>query len=303
MNSFCSIRAKQALYHHGRKNLPYSTDLNPYTGCSHSCIYCYAHARKVLREGNSRCRIEFKENIAEILERELMSKDFSSRIINIGGSTDAYQESEKETAVMRDILRLMIKYRVPVIISTKSDLITRDLDLIKELSGKTYVNIAFSLSTMDREASSLFEPGASSPEKRINALKIFSEAGINSALHFFPVIPRISDTEEMIHQVASEAASSLCSYIMSGFLYLTGNIGDLLFRQLEIRAPELKTVIGNAYHNGRVRADIKKDFYSVMNRYLYKYSLETDFRKFIPERLMKERSANTINPAQPELPF
>ena len=286
METFYSYKAKSALHHHNRKDLPYSTDLNPYTGCSHCCIYCYAAAGRIQRTGKEHLKTGFKENITELLEKELYSRDYTDRIINIGGATDAYQDCEKSTAVMRDILKLMIRFKVPVIISTKSDLITRDIDLIKELSEITYVNIAFSLSTIDPGHSRLFEPGTSLPEKRIKALKMFSDEGINSALHFFPVIPFISDTKAMIETVAVAAADSKCRYLMTGMLYLTGNIRELFFRKLSEKNPALSEKIWSVYEKGGVKHDVKYSFYSKLNKYTKKYNIETDYRKFVPEQLL-----------------
>ena len=279
---YYSCKIKHALHHHGRKNLPYCTDLNPYTGCSHKCIYCYASASRIRRTGKEQEVTGFKENITEILERELYSSDYSRRIINIGGSTDSYQECEKDIKIMRDILKLMIKFKVPVIISTKSNLIVRDIDLIKELSNLTYVNIAFSLSTADPEISEIFEPGTPPPLSRIEALKEISKSGINSALHFFPVIPFVSDTENAVKTIVESAADSGCSYLMPGFLYLTGNISDLFFSRLHERSPELEKKIKAVYEHGRIGKEIKNSFYLKLNKECKKYSMETDFRKFIP---------------------
>ena len=285
MEPFYSYKVKSALHHHNRKDLPYSTDLNPYTGCSHRCIYCYAAAKRIQRTGKEHRTTGFKENVAELLEKELYSRDWTDRIINIGGATDAYQECEKNTAVMRDILKLLIRFKVPVIISTKSDLITRDIDLIKELSEITYVNIAFSLSTLDPGHSGLFEPGTCHPENRIKALKMFSGEGINSALHFFPVIPFVSDTEMMTEAVAAAAAGSSCRYMIPGMLYLSGNIREVFFSKLSANNPGLTEKILSVYEKGGVKKEVKYRFYSTLRKYTEKYRVETDYRKFIPASL------------------
>lgn len=290
MENFYRYRANSALHHHNRKDLPYPTDLNPYTGCSHRCIYCYAAARRIQRTGQEHLTTGFKENIAELLEKELYSINRTDRIINIGGSTDAYQGCEKSTTVMRDILKLMIKFRNPVIICTKSDLITRDIDLIKELSELTYVNIAFSFSSLAPEHAAIFEPGTSHPENRIKALKMFSSEGINSALHFFPVIPFISDTEIMTEAVAAAAADSRCSYLMPAMLYLTGNIRDVFFRKLRSSNPDIAEKIQSVYEKGGVNKEVKYSFYSKFRKYTKKYSLETNYRKFMPPALLSCRT-------------
>jgi DNA repair photolyase len=290
---YCTYRAKSALYIHNRKNLPYSVDLNPYRGCSHRCIYCYAGAKALIRTGINNNKVDYKENIIELLEKELSTGRFQSEIINIGGSTDSYQSCEIKTAVMREILKLMIKYRIPVIISTKSDLIMRDIDLIKELSSKTYVNIAFSFSSPDQNYAEIFEPGAPPPEKRIKTLKTFSKEGINTGLHFFPVIPFVSDSEKSIEKMTHYAQESKCSYMMTGFLYLTGGIKNQFFNALENKNPVLCEKIKSVYINGRAAPEVKNRFHTILNKYIEKYGIGTNYRKFVPGELLKK---NTVSP-------
>lgn len=128
---------------------PYHWDLNVYRGCSHDCKYCFArYSHKYLPEkGDFSEAIFVKTNIAEALERQLRSPKWDKGVINLGGVTDNYQVAEAMEKQMPEILRLMIKYNNPIIISTKSDLILRDFDLIDQLSRKTYVNIASTITT------------------------------------------------------------------------------------------------------------------------------------------------------------
>ncbi len=288
---YYSCRVKNALYHHGRKDLPYATDLNPYKGCSHGCLYCYARARAEKR-GSDFGRIGIKENISDILEKEFRGSTYKGGIINIGGSTDSYQNIEKETALMREILKIMIKFNIPVIISTKSKLILRDIDLIRELSRKAYVNIAFSISTTDTEHSGIFENGTPPPADRFETIKEFSKEGINSALHFFPVIPFVSDTETEIERMCKYAFDAACTYMMCGFLYLPGDIGRVFFPSLEKRDRALSDKIRSVYTGGKASTDIKKRFYTIMKKYTGKYRLETNYRKFIPSSLLKTGNEN-----------
>lgn len=157
------ITARQALNHVGGD--PYDYDLNIYRGCAHRCRYCFAiYSQEFLKpqagETNFFEDIFIKDNIVELLERRLASPHWTGAVINIGGVTDSYQPVEAREKRMPEILRLMIRYRNPITISTKSVLMLRDLDLFDELSRLTYVGIASTVTTLDEPVRRVIEPGA-----------------------------------------------------------------------------------------------------------------------------------------------
>jgi len=128
-------------------------------------------------------RIYVKTNIAEVLEKQLGSRSWKKEVINIGGVCDSYQPAEAKYGLMRDVLALMIEYKNPVTLSTKSDLVLRDYDLFSELAELTCVNIAVTVTTMDEKLSSLLEPLASSPEKRFSVLRAFKDTAATTGLY------------------------------------------------------------------------------------------------------------------------
>ncbi|MCK4332051.1 MAG: hypothetical protein KAV40_00550 [Thermoplasmatales archaeon] len=153
------IKARSALNRLKRK-VPYAWDLNIYRGCAHNCHYCYAmYSHEYLNMGDFFGDVFAKVNIALLLDRELSSPSWKGEVINIGGVTDSYQSAEEELGIMRQVLKVMLKHRNPIIISTKSDLILRDLDLLGELSKYTYVNIAATIITMDEEIREIYRMG------------------------------------------------------------------------------------------------------------------------------------------------
>ena len=195
---FEEIQVKKALNRikaTSRITLPYHWDLNIYRGCEHGCNYCFAmYSHSYLEKkdkysfaeeevypsaGEEKCaffqRIYVKTNIVEALDKQLGARSWKKEVINIGGVCDSYQPAEAKYRLMRKVLELMIEYRNPVTISTKSDLILRDYDLLSELAELTYVNIAVTVTTMDEKLSSLLEPLASSPEKRFSVLRAFKD--------------------------------------------------------------------------------------------------------------------------------
>ncbi len=169
-----AIECKSAL-HKLKRNLPYDYDLNLYKGCTHNCIYCYArYTTKFMPDKGRENIIYAKTNVLEHLEKEVYEFKGNRHVINMGGATDAYQEAEKTTKLMRGVLKLMIKYKNPIVISTKSDLVLRDMDLIEKLSRLTDVNIVASVSTIDDELAMKIEPGASPPTSRLKMIGQFS---------------------------------------------------------------------------------------------------------------------------------
>ncbi len=188
------ILAKTVIHKHN-KAFPVLHDLNPYRGCTIGCKYCFAQYSHYYVDMDNFFRdIIVKTNVSECLDRELNKKKKRKQQIKIGGVTDAYQHIEKKYLLMPKLLRIFQKYRVPIFLSTKSDLILRDFDLIKKLAKVTDVDIAVSISCFDEKNAKIFEPGAASPIKRIEALSKFSSICRSVSVLNMPIIPYISDS-------------------------------------------------------------------------------------------------------------
>jgi DNA repair photolyase len=214
-----------------------------------------------------------KTNIVRKLERELSSKKWRSEVINIGGVCDSYQKAEKCYEIMPGILKLMIKYKNPVIISTKSSLILRDYDLLKELSEITYVNIAVTITTVDENIRRKIESNSSSTSERFNVLKKFSDTSANIGLHLMPIIPYLTDNTENLEQICCNAAKIKVNYILPGILYLRGQTRNNFFKFLHEEFPSLYKKIQSLYKNGRINKKYKIELYTKMNRLINKYNL------------------------------
>ncbi len=139
-------------------------------------------------------KIYVKTNIAEALEKQLGARSWKKEVINIGGVCDSYQPAEEKYGLMRKVLSVMIEYESPITISTKSDLILRDYDMLEELAELTHVNVAVTVTTMDEKLSSLLEPVASSPEKRFSVLQAFKDTAATTGLHMMPILPFLTDS-------------------------------------------------------------------------------------------------------------
>lgn len=281
---FIEIEAKSALHELKRRGLPYKYDLNIYRGCSNGCKYCYAtSSHKYLENKDFEKDIYIKKNIAQVLDQELSAKGWQKDIINIGGVCDSYQAIEKETELMRDVLKVMIKHKNPVIISTKSDLILRDLDLIDTLAKDTYVNIAFSITSKDNKLASILEPGASTPESRFKALTQVAKTNATTGFHFMPILPFIADDEETLEQLVLWAAEANVDYMLSGMLYLTGGIKKRYFSFIKEKYPQFLDAYKELYPKGGADKKYKSKIHNFLGEMRSKYNVNNSYSKFLPK--------------------
>ena len=276
-------KCKEALYQLKRKGLPYSFDLNIYRGCSHNCQYCYARkSHKYLNLKDFESEIFVKTNIAEVLEKELKGGRTVGKFINIGGVCDSYQPAEKKYQLMPDILKLLIKYKQPVIISTKSDLILRDIELIDQLAHHAWVNIAVTITSDNDEISSKVEPGASLPGARWNILQEFSYTKASTGFHFFPILPFFSDDKTSMERMVKRASEVKVDYMLSGILYLSGGIKERYLSFVKREFPEYYSAYVELYPRGKANPDYKSRVHSFLGRMREKYGVNAQYSKIIP---------------------
>ena len=219
------IKVKTALHYHNSR-IPTNWDLNIYRGCEHQCKYCFAQYSHQYLENNTDNfydNIYVKTNIFEILDKELSKKTWkNTNLINISSITDCYQPIEKKYELMRKVLEVLIKHKQPVFILTKSSLIYRDYDLIKELSEKTFVNIGFSITTLDENIRKKIEPNVDNALNRLNILKEFSKLKCKTTIMFMPIIPYLTDTLTNIENIFKKGKEINVDYIMYEPVILKG---------------------------------------------------------------------------------
>ncbi len=223
-----------------KRSMPYKWDLNIYRGCEHGCKYCYAiYSHKYINSNNYFEEIYVKTNIVEKLERQLKSSKWKKEVINIGGVTDSYQPIEADYKIMPEILNLLIKYKTPAIISTKSDLILRDYDLIDKLSRITYINVASTITTVNEDTQRLIEPNGVDSMRRFKMLKEFRKTNASVGLHIMPIIPYITDDFDNINSLFRHAKECNVHYVLPGTLYLRGITRGVFFDFVKKEFPEL----------------------------------------------------------------
>jgi len=226
-----------------RNNSPdisFDRSINPYRGCEHGCIYCFArptHAYLGMSPGiDFESRIFAKPNAAELLAKELSAPGYVVKTIAMGTNTDPYQPIEKKMRITRQILEVLREFRHPVGIVTKSPLILRDIDILSEMAEMGLARVALSVTTLDRKLARMMEPRAGTPTRRLQAIKALSEAGIRTAVMFAPAIPALNDGEmEAVLRASSEMGASSAGYVL---LRLPLEIKDLFREWLEANVPD-----------------------------------------------------------------
>lgn len=200
-------------------DISFDRSINPYRGCEHGCIYCFArptHAFMGLSAGlDFEAKLFAKPDAPRLLERELSRPDYKVRPIAIGTNTDPYQPIEKEWRIMRQILEVLQAANHPVMIVTKSAMVTRDIDLLAPMAEKGLARVGISVTTLDRKLSRTMEPRASTPSKRLEAIRSLTEAGIPTGVLVSPIIPALNDHEiERILEASRSAGALEATYVL-----------------------------------------------------------------------------------------
>jgi DNA repair photolyase len=200
-------------------DISFDRSINPYRGCEHGCVYCFArpsHAYLGLSPGlDFESRLTAKPDAALLLEKELSAPSYQPRTIAIGTNTDAYQPIEKKLRIMRQILEVLARFNHPVGIVTKSALVQRDIDILAPMAAKGLAKVAISITTLDPKVARGMEPRAASPAKRLETIKALSEAGIPVTVLVAPIIPAINEHEiERILDAAKAAGAREAGYVL-----------------------------------------------------------------------------------------
>ncbi|WP_395515484.1 PA0069 family radical SAM protein [Pseudorhizobium flavum] len=212
-------KPRTAITRNDSPDISFDRSINPYRGCEHGCIYCFArptHSFMGLSAGlDFEAKLFAKPDVPKLLERELSRSDYKVRAIAIGTNTDPYQPIEREWRIMRQILEVLHKANHPVAIVTKSALITRDLDILSDMAAKGLAKVGISVTTLDRKLARTMEPRASTPTKRLEAIKALNDAGVPTAVMVAPIIPALNDHEiERILDAGHAAGAREASYVL-----------------------------------------------------------------------------------------
>ena len=211
--------AKSIIARNDSPDIGFDQSINPYRGCEHGCIYCYArptHAYLGHSPGlDFETKLYAKVNAAELLERELANPRYVPKVIALGAVTDPYQPIERDHRITRSILEVLERASHPVGIVTKSALVVRDSDILARMASRGLAKVAISVTTLDRKVARKMEPRAATPPRRLEAIKALSQAGVPVTVMVAPIVPAITDSEiESILKAAREAGAGEAGYVL-----------------------------------------------------------------------------------------
>jgi DNA repair photolyase len=232
--------ARKVITRNDSPDIGFDRSINPYRGCEHGCVYCFArptHAYLGLSPGlDFESRLYAKPDAPAMLAKELAAPDYEPRMIAIGTNTDPYQPIERERKIMRGILEVLEQAGHPVGIVTKSSLVTRDIDILSRMAKRNLAKVAISVTSLDPQLARTMEPRAPTPPRRLEALKLLADAGIPATVMVAPVIPALNDSEiERILDAAAHAGAREASYVL---LRLPLEVRDLFREWLMANYPD-----------------------------------------------------------------
>ncbi len=285
-----------------------SASLSPYRACEHACNYCDGRSEKYHASENFDSIVYVKINAAEILKKEL-AKMFSGQkklsdftqgstvkdrklkpvVAVSSGISDAYQPIERKYRLTRKILKILMEYGVPAHVMTKSDLVLRDMDLLKKIHERSWCTVSFSLSTVDKKIARIFEPKASPPSKRLEALKIITEEGISAGVTYIPIIPYITDSDEQLKDTIRSSKQHGADYILAGTMTLRDLQAERFYEILRMHYPGLVEKYRALYWRGY---EPDKDYMIELNRKIRalckKYDISNYIPRYIPDIELKK---------------
>ena len=254
--------------------------LNLYRGCIHNCVYCDGRYEKYQVDGNFGEEVTVKTNAIEILKKELdpKRKPMKKGFIGLGGGVgDSYQTAEKKYNLCRKSLHLFYNYKFPIHILTKSTLIERDIDIIKKINKQNRAIISFSFSSTDDDISSVFEPGVPPPSERLETIKLFKKEGVFCGMYLMPVIPFITDKENIIEKSIRDSKNAGIDFVIFGGMTLKeGRQKDYFLKIIKKRFPDLISKYDTIYKNNFYGNAIKSYNDHIHNRFengIKKYGL------------------------------
>ena len=235
-----AMRAGRIISTNSSPDVPFDRSINPYQGCEHGCVYCYArpsHSYLDLSPGlDFETKIFYKPNAVERLTEEWEKPSYECRPITIGANTDPYQPAERKLGITRRLLEAFLENRHPVSLISKGGLMSRDLDLLEELASRNLCSVAISVPTMDRPLKRLLEPRVPSAEIRMKLIEALAGAGVPTSLLMAPIIPAVNDRE--IEAIVAAAASRGVRHATYIFLRLPHEVRDIFIEWLETHMPD-----------------------------------------------------------------
>jgi DNA repair photolyase len=260
---FHEVRAKSALNRVPKQSrMPFPWTINPYRGCTHSCLFCFARPTHTYLDLNAREDFEreivVKVNVPEVLRAELGRPSWKREHVALGTNTDPYQWVESKYRLMPGIWQALRDSATPASLVSKSPLVLRDLELLKELNERSEMSVYMSVPTLDDGAWRATEPHTPSPRARIKAVAALNEAGVPAGVLIAPLMPGINDSPEEVHKIRDLAREAGAISVGAVTLHLRGEVRDIWFDWLQLHRPDLIPMYEELYQRGAyARSEIR----------------------------------------------
>lgn len=270
---YFEITAKSAL--NRVQHMGFNWSLNPYQGCFHSCVYCFARAHAKLADRDPgvgfSARVGVKVNAAELLRHELSRRTWKRETVAFGTATDPYQPIEGRYRLTRHCLEAFRDYRTPIGLITKGTMVFRDIDVLVELSRRARVTVTFSIPTVDEEVWCKTEPGTPPPKKRLKVLKALVDAGVEAGVGMAPILPGLSDSPAQLEATVAAAAEAGACYVWSNIVYLKPGTKEHFMNFLTRDYPQLvnryRELFPGAYAPSSVKAPLAETVAELRRRH------------------------------------
>jgi DNA repair photolyase len=283
------------------KGMPFAWSINPYRGCRHACVYCYArptHEFLGLNGADEFQEVIFaKVNAAQLAATELGKRTWKGETVVIGTATDPYQQAESGYRLTRQILEVFCRFGNPVAITTKSPMILRDLDLLRQLAQVAEVTVCMTVTTLNEKLWRELEPTTAKPKKRLEAVSLLNASGIRAGVLMSPVLPGLTDNPEHMESVIAAASEAEARFVSAGVLRLGPGISEYYLPFVERTYPHLKAAYESLY-----RGNYAPAYYSdVINSHLRRLRAQYGIPE---ERQPVSRESVPLCPSRPhQLPL
>ena len=257
------------------QHMGFNWSLNPYQGCFHSCVYCFARAHAKLAERDPGAgfsgRVGVKVNVPDLLRQELSRRSWKRETVAFGTATDPYQPIEGRYRITRRCLEAFRDYRTPIGLITKGTMVVRDIDVLLELSRRAKTTVAFSIPTIDEEVWARTEPGTPPPAKRLKVLKTLVDAGIEAGVGMAPILPGLSDSARQLEGTVAAAAEAGACFLWANIVYLKPGTKEHFMEFLGRDYPQLlasyRGMFPGAYAPSAVKAPVVQRVDEFRRRY------------------------------------
>lgn len=262
--------------------MPFRWGANPYRGCEHSCSYCFARYTHEYLGYNTESDfdniIHVKMNAPKILEKELLKHRWRMENVNLGSVCDPYQPAEKKYEITRQLLNVFLRCENPVFIGTKSNLVTRDTDILAKMAKKNLVRVNFTITTLDENIRSRIEPRAPSTKKRIDSIKQLTDKSVIVDILFMPIFPYLTDNIENLNGVVKEVREAGARYIVPGILNLKSSCKKRVLDLISHDFPKLYKKYLNIYKRTYAPKNLSSKIYRVIKIANTKYRVNKSER-------------------------